>query len=204
MDVDRRAVIRCRQSLFHLPDNLLKIQVHTPLLLKEKESWIAHTAQKLFAFQQTTLTRKRKWSNRKWTISKTVYRYVSIVFFLWRCDPTRVMAPLLLRFLDHTRRCTTVGRTPLDEWSARRSDLYPTTLNSRQTSMPLVGFEPKNPSRRAAADVRLRPRGYWDRHTPIAVTKITVRLPHLACWNIQALSGLLSNISNTNIWHKWH
>jgi hypothetical protein len=35
-------------------------------------------------------------------------------------------------------RHTTVGRTPLDEWSARRRDLYLTTHNThnRQTSMP--------------------------------------------------------------------
>ena len=48
------------------------------------------------------------------------------------------------RFLDHTQRRTTVGRTPLDEWSARRRDLYLTTHNphSRQTFMPPVGFEP--------------------------------------------------------------
>jgi len=26
-------------------------------------------------------------------------------------------------FLDHTQRRSTVGRTPLDEWSARRRDL---------------------------------------------------------------------------------
>ena len=39
---------------------------------------------------------------------------------------------------------TTVGRTPLGEWSARRRDLYRTTHNthSRQTSMPSAGFEP--------------------------------------------------------------
>ena len=29
-----------------------------------------------------------------------------------------------LMFLDHTRRRSTVGRTPLDEWWARRRDLY--------------------------------------------------------------------------------
>jgi hypothetical protein len=29
-----------------------------------------------------------------------------------------------LMFLDHTQRHTTVGRTPLDEWSARRRHLY--------------------------------------------------------------------------------
>jgi hypothetical protein len=47
-------------------------------------------------------------------------------------------------FLDHTQRRTTVGRTPLDERSARRRDLYLTTHNThnRQTSMPPVGFEP--------------------------------------------------------------
>jgi len=47
-------------------------------------------------------------------------------------------------FLDHTQRCTTVGRTPLDEWSARRRDLYLTThdTHNRQISMPPVGFEP--------------------------------------------------------------
>jgi len=67
-----------------------------------------------------------------------------LTFFLWRCDPTRVMVSSLLRFLDHTQWRTTVGRTPLDEWSARRRDLYLTThdIHNRQTSMPLVGFEP--------------------------------------------------------------
>jgi hypothetical protein len=44
----------------------------------------------------------------------------------------------------HTQRRTTVGRPPLDEWSARRRDLYLTTHNThnRQTSVPPLGFEP--------------------------------------------------------------
>ena len=50
-------------------------------------------------------------------------------FFLWRCDPTRVMASSFLRFLDHTQRHTTAGRTPLDEWSTHCRDLYLTTHN---------------------------------------------------------------------------
>jgi hypothetical protein len=51
---------------------------------------------------------------------------------------------LFLMFLDHTQRRTTVGRAPLDEWSARRRDLYLTThdTHNRQISMPPVGFEP--------------------------------------------------------------
>ena len=54
----------------------------------------------------------------------------------------------VLRFLDHTQRRTTHGRTPLDEWSASRRDLYLTTPNThnRQTSMPPVGFEPAIPT----------------------------------------------------------
>jgi hypothetical protein len=54
------------------------------------------------------------------------------------------MVSSLTRFLDHTQRRTTVGRTPLDEWSARCIDLYLTTHNThnRQTSMPPVRFEP--------------------------------------------------------------
>ena len=64
--------------------------------------------------------------------------------FLWCCGPMRAMASSFLRFLDHTQWRITVGRTPLDEWSARHRDLYLTThnTNNRQTSMPLVGFEP--------------------------------------------------------------
>jgi hypothetical protein len=49
------------------------------------------------------------------------------------------------RLHDHTHfRHTTLGRTPLDEWPARRRDLYLTThdTHNRQTSMPPVGFEP--------------------------------------------------------------
>jgi hypothetical protein len=47
-----------------------------------------------------------------------------------------------------TLRYITVGRTPLDEWSARRRDLYLTTYNTykRQTSMPPAVFEPAIPA----------------------------------------------------------
>jgi len=59
-------------------------------------------------------------------------------------SPQLARAPSFTRFLDHTQRRTTVGRTPPDECSARRRDLYLTTYNThnRQTTMPPVGFEP--------------------------------------------------------------
>ena len=86
-------------------------------------------------------------------------------FFLWRCNPTRVMTSSFLRFLDHTR-LTTVGRTPLDERSARRRNLYLTTHNihNRQTSsFAPCGIRTHDLSRRAATDLRHKPRGHWDR-----------------------------------------
>jgi hypothetical protein len=57
--------------------------------------------------------------------------------------------------LDHTQTHITVGRTPLDEGSARCRDLYLTTqpLYKRQTSIPPAGFEPTIP-------VSARPQSY--------------------------------------------
>jgi hypothetical protein len=64
--------------------------------------------------------------------------------------------------LDHA----TVGRTPLDEGSARRRDLYLTTqtLYKKNIHVP-CGIRTRDPSKRSAADLRLRRRGRWDRRT---------------------------------------
>ena len=76
--------------------------------------------------------------------------WVSMCLFVcyWRDSPHWARASSFTRFLDHTQRRTTVGRTPLDEWSAHRRDLYLTTHNThnRQMSMPPVGFEPTTPA----------------------------------------------------------
>jgi len=77
------------------------------------------------------------------------------------------MVPHSWGFLYHTQRRTTVGRTPLDEWSVRRRDLYLTTQNThnRQTSMPPVGFEPTIPAGERQQTYALdREAGHWDRH----------------------------------------
>ena len=70
-----------------------------------------------------------------------------------------------MRFLYHTQRRTTVGRTPLDEWPACRRDFYLTTHNThnRQNIHTPGGIKTHELRRRAAADLRLRPRGHWDR-----------------------------------------
>jgi hypothetical protein len=79
-----------------------------------------------------------------WFSSLYTYTY----FFLWRCGPTRAMASSFVRFLYTTQRHNTVGRTPLDKWSARRRNFYLTTHNThnRETSMPSAGFEPTIPA----------------------------------------------------------
>ena len=55
---------------------------------------------------------------------------------------------LLIIEASRLLRHTTLGRTPLDELSGRRRDLYLTTHNThrRQTSMPPARFEPTIPA----------------------------------------------------------
>ena len=64
-----------------------------------------------------------------------------------------------------TPRHITLGTTLLDEWSARRRDLY---LTIHKTHFPPPpndgGIWTRNLSKRTAADTCLRPRGHEDRH----------------------------------------
>jgi hypothetical protein len=61
--------------------------------------------------------------------------------------PYRSKAPSLSRIHDHTVIHTTLNRTPLDEWSARRRDLYLAKHNThyRQTSMYRRHSNPQSP-----------------------------------------------------------
>jgi hypothetical protein len=72
-------------------------------------------------------TADKGWSYRQaigWGINNSLW------FFFWRNSPQWVTASSFTTFLDHTQRRTTVGRTPLDEWSARRRGFYLTTHNT--------------------------------------------------------------------------
>jgi hypothetical protein len=88
-----------------------------------------------------------------------------IIILLAFTTHLRVLASSFLRFRNYTQWHNRVGRTPLDEWSARRRDLYlSNTQHSQQTNIhALGGIRILSPSRRAAADPRLRPHGQWDR-----------------------------------------
>ena len=65
---------------------------------------------------------------------------------LWRCGPTRAMTSSFLRFLDHTRRRSTVIRTPLDAWSVRRRDptWQHTTLTTDRHPCPRWDSKPQS------------------------------------------------------------
>ena len=76
------------------------------------------------------------------------YQYLYVFMFKYYFYGSAVPSgsgPHHCRGFTVTRGFTTVGRTPLDEWSARRRYLYLTTHN-RQTSMPPAGFEPAIPA----------------------------------------------------------
>ena len=71
-----------------------------------------------------------------------------LYYIFWCCGAATQRGswpPRSWGFLDHKQRRYTVGRTPLEEWSALRRDFYLTTqdTHNRQISMPPVGFEPK-------------------------------------------------------------
>ena len=78
------------------------------------------------------------------TISKTFETVYCLFVCCWLDSPQWARGSSFTRFLDHTQRRTTVGRTALDERLARHRDLYLTTHNThnRQTSMLPMGFEP--------------------------------------------------------------
>ena len=108
------------------------------LVLKYK-LWASNDLLFTVKVSQETLRQQR------WYTLKVLLIMTPCIFFSVALQPNADHGLLIfVRFLDHTQRRSTVGRTPLDEWSARRRDLYLTTHNThnRQTPIPPVGFEP--------------------------------------------------------------
>jgi hypothetical protein len=87
-----------------------------------------------------------------WGWASNARNMLSFYYFLWLCSPVRAMASCspvramassFSKFRDHTQRRATVGRTPVNEWSACRKDFYLThNTHKRQISKPPLGFEP--------------------------------------------------------------
>ena len=105
----------------------------------------------------------------------TLYTLIIFLFYHEATAPSGSRPPHCRGFVI-TLRHTKVGRTLLDEWSARRRDLYLTTHNTQQQTDIHApgGIRTHNPSKRSAADPRLRPRGNWDRPHNTGLFKMIV------------------------------
>ena len=106
-------------------------------------------------------------------------------FFYWRYNPLWVcilqpssgaVASSHTRFLDHTLRRATVGRTPSGRLIIPLQRPLPDNTQHSTTDKIHApgGIRTHDRSRQAAVDLRLKPRGYWDRHqNAIGICKIT-------------------------------
>jgi hypothetical protein len=76
--------------------------------------------------------------------------------------------PRTTRFLDHKQRRTTVGRTLLGRViNSSQRPLPDDTQRTQHTNIHAPGeIRNHDRNRRAAVDLRLRPRGHWDRLCP--------------------------------------
>jgi hypothetical protein len=121
-----------------------RIQIHVIQILKQTEekklfsntSMSAMTAvcdkfrSNLSNSQKRCLVDESLWDKLpfKWTkLVQNICLYVYVA-----TGPNWTTASSYTRFLDHTQRGATVGRTPLDEWSASPRDLWQHTQHSQQ------------------------------------------------------------------------
>jgi hypothetical protein len=87
-------------------------------------------------------------SFKEWDLLSFIYLFIYLViYFSWLHSPSGPRSSPCRGF-DITLRHTTLGKTPLYEWSARCRDFYLKTHNihKRHTSMPQAGFEPTIPA----------------------------------------------------------
>ena len=109
-------------------------------------------------------------------------RYSSLIIFCFTCGATTLLGskpPHCWGFeITHTNRHTAIGRTPLDEGSTRRRQIYLTTHNihKRQASMTQAVFEPVlSPSERT------RSRSHGDRPLLVFVFLCSHRIRKCSC-----------------------
>ena len=134
-----------------------------------------------------------------WRHTMTIKLKKLILFiFMWRWCPMRATTSFT-KFLDHTQRHTTVCRTPPEEWSARHRDLYLTTHKTLTNIHAPGGIRTHNLKKRAAADLRLRPRGHWDQ----TENKLTVKISGIRSlpldWQAKR-RGNISELQNELMW----
>ena len=115
--------------------------MYTPLCYKMKRVKIRQESYSVYSIYFC-----KRFNPQRGTVRLKYFRkYTKLLYAVcfWRDSPQGARTSSFTRFLDHTQRRTTVGRTPLYEWSARRRNLYLTTHNThnRLTSMAPMGFK---------------------------------------------------------------
>ena len=109
-------------------------------------------------YEQTKLTKTKKYilfteDNFRWDIRRKSW------IFYGSTVPSRPR-PLHCWGFEVTLLNTTIGMTPLEEWSARSTDIYLTTLNThkRLTSMPRRDSKPQSQLANDRTHTRFRAR----------------------------------------------
>jgi len=147
--------------------------------------------------------------NRHILASYYIYIYIYI-YILHGTTALSAPMPPHYRGFTSTPRHTTFGRTPLDEWLARRRELRLTTHNThnRQISMPPADSNPQS-QQVSTAEPRLSPRGHWDRHIlsihPSVRSSVNPSIhPSIDGWMYSVISQrgtiFATSLSSLNLW----
>jgi hypothetical protein len=98
------------------------------------------------------LSTLNKWRSAEWGFMIFVNERDIVFCFCRYSSPLPwARASSFTRILDHTQRHTTVCRTPLDEWSVRRRDLYLTTHTTLKTHKYQCPQRDSNPQSQQAS-----------------------------------------------------
>jgi hypothetical protein len=129
---------------------------HTHAVISQLSTYMLH-CQNLQCYCNT---RTRTHTHTHTHIYIYIYIYIYIFLFVFMAPQPLVGLGLLTVEVSrsHSFRHFILGRTPLDEWSARHRNLYLTTNSTykRQDMHAPGGIRTRNPSKRAATDPRLR------------------------------------------------
>ena len=114
------------------------LAVHTLAVWSDAQTWLSHF---------NILNLKNNFTRDKKHFLSYTQLTLGPIFYVTMAQqpPSGPRLPHCWGFMI-TLRHTTTGRTPLDEWSARRRDLYRTTHNNhkRQTSTPRRDSNPQS------------------------------------------------------------
>jgi hypothetical protein len=105
----RPKVYRLISSAAAMSSTKPAINKHIKRKLKIKQASEIRMSKKFEPITVMTLYHRQK------QLKQVFYYYYYYYHHLWFCSPARAMASLSTRFLYHTQRGETSGRTPLDE-----------------------------------------------------------------------------------------